>query len=271
MQARRSRSSSPILPARTPSQVKQTTAAYREVLDRLSEALTSAAPGGSVRIAFASSRAVGMREEFPRPLAIGYLGFDVLVSKDGTLGPPVATRDVLDPTLHLRPVAPSVQTEVVVTFLATVKSNLENLGDDERARELAARLDTTAPAILAVPGRVPDTAYGWTPGTKTLHVRKPPDLKPPAAPKFEGVYAQWSRDRNYIRALRAALDTPVADLKISENDAAAKAAIKGDIESLRKQLYAYESMLAVFEYDLRHHPDIVKAVAHHNSRFVHMP
>ena len=140
-----------------------------------------------------------------------------------------------------------------------------------QAQELAARLDKVAPVILAVSGRVPETAYDWAADTKTLSATTPPDLMPPKSPKFDAVLAQWSRDRAYVRALRAALNTPVAKLKVLKNRGEATPATKDDLLAIKEKLHEYEAMLADFEYELRHHPDIVKAVAHHNGRFVDMP
>jgi hypothetical protein len=78
--------------------------AYQEILDKLSEPMTSAVPGGSLRIAWASGNMVNLKEKFPRLLAIGYLGFDVPILKDGSLGPLITTRDhIIDPKLDIHP------------------------------------------------------------------------------------------------------------------------------------------------------------------------
>lgn len=62
-----------------------------------SDALKAAgAPGGSLKITAASARSVSMAETFPRPLVIGYLGFDVAIGPGGSLGAPVPTFAVLD-------------------------------------------------------------------------------------------------------------------------------------------------------------------------------
>jgi len=43
-------------------------------------------PGGSIRIAAASSRSVSLNETFPRPLVIGYIAFDRPIGAGGVLG-----------------------------------------------------------------------------------------------------------------------------------------------------------------------------------------
>jgi hypothetical protein len=64
---------------------------YASMLSSLSQSVASATPGASVTIASASSRSVAMNETFPRPLVIGYLGFDLAILDDGRLGPPLPT------------------------------------------------------------------------------------------------------------------------------------------------------------------------------------
>ena len=49
-------------------------------------------PGGSLKLVAASSRSVSLDEAFPKPLVIGYLGFDLPVLADGRLGPSVPTQ-----------------------------------------------------------------------------------------------------------------------------------------------------------------------------------
>ncbi|HEX4824721.1 MAG TPA: hypothetical protein VFV19_10425 [Candidatus Polarisedimenticolaceae bacterium] len=65
----------------------------------------SLAPGGSIQVASASSRTISMDETFPRPLVIGYLGFDVTIERDGKLGRFVSTLDNLlnRPTIEENP------------------------------------------------------------------------------------------------------------------------------------------------------------------------
>src|SRR5439155_17482150 len=48
-------------------------------------------PGGSLKLVAASSRSVSLDEAFPKPLVIGYLGFDLPILADGRLGPSVPT------------------------------------------------------------------------------------------------------------------------------------------------------------------------------------
>ncbi|MGP1345826.1 MAG: hypothetical protein ACTS3F_04050 [Phycisphaerales bacterium] len=58
--------------------------------------LTRLAPGGSVRVAAASSRFIALKQEFDPPLVIGYLAFDLEILEGGALGPPIPTHARLD-------------------------------------------------------------------------------------------------------------------------------------------------------------------------------
>lgn len=53
-------------------------------------------PGGSLRVNAASSRFISMREAFPYPMVIGYLGFDCTILSGGVLGPPIPTHARLE-------------------------------------------------------------------------------------------------------------------------------------------------------------------------------
>ena len=60
--------------------------AYAGLLGALSG---SSEGGGAFRFLQASERSVSMSEDFGRPLVVGYLGFDVPVEADGSLGVPI--------------------------------------------------------------------------------------------------------------------------------------------------------------------------------------
>lgn len=66
---------------------KKASGAYSDLLKNLSDNL----PGGSIRIAQASRGFVTLVETFDEPKVIGYVGFDVIVNKDGSIGEPIPT------------------------------------------------------------------------------------------------------------------------------------------------------------------------------------
>jgi hypothetical protein len=48
-------------------------------------------PGGSLRLAAASTRSVSLDETFDPPVILGYLGFDCVINEGGVVGPPMPT------------------------------------------------------------------------------------------------------------------------------------------------------------------------------------
>ncbi|MGQ0612561.1 MAG: hypothetical protein ACT4PV_02260 [Planctomycetaceae bacterium] len=80
---------------------------YVAAVQAMDGVVAAAVPGGSIKIAAASSRSISLNETFPRPLVIGYLGFDVPIGPDGRLGPPVSTEALLSRTATALPYAPA--------------------------------------------------------------------------------------------------------------------------------------------------------------------
>ena len=81
-----------------PEKVKVSVEAYQAALNAISQPLNAggiSAPGGAVRLAYASQRSVTMTQVFDRPLVIGYLGFDAKVFEDGTLSAPIPSFSVI--------------------------------------------------------------------------------------------------------------------------------------------------------------------------------
>ncbi|MBI2069566.1 MAG: hypothetical protein HYT79_03110 [Elusimicrobia bacterium] len=68
---------------------------YETMRQKLNEGLEKTLPGGALKVLQGSHRSVTLSETFPRPLVVGYLGFDFSVQKDGSLGAPIATRSGL--------------------------------------------------------------------------------------------------------------------------------------------------------------------------------
>jgi len=65
---------------------------YGNFLNNLNASVAQAAmPGGTVKFSAASSHAVAMEEQFPRPLVIGYLAFDIPILANGELGGAAST------------------------------------------------------------------------------------------------------------------------------------------------------------------------------------
>lgn len=64
---------------------------YDDTLAALNKIVSDELPGGKVKFAAATSRSITLSETFPRPLIIGYVGFDLPILEGGRLGPPIST------------------------------------------------------------------------------------------------------------------------------------------------------------------------------------
>ncbi|MBI4378903.1 MAG: hypothetical protein HY578_07395 [Nitrospinae bacterium] len=63
--------------------------------DKTNQGLSVPAVGGTLKVTMASSRSISLVETFPRPLVIGYIGFDLPVLENGELGSPISTKSQL--------------------------------------------------------------------------------------------------------------------------------------------------------------------------------
>jgi hypothetical protein len=92
---------------------------YERVLKAFNEVVDKAIPGGTVKVAAASSRSISLVESFPRPLVIGYLGFDLPIEEDGAVGLPVPIRAHLGETtvLEASKFGPDPNSERIRTWL----------------------------------------------------------------------------------------------------------------------------------------------------------
>src|SRR5262249_56726716 len=88
-------------------------------------------------------------EASPRPLVIGYLGFDMAIGPGGVLGPPIPTHAVLE-----RGVSPALRGDLGVRLSSTaaMASDYQTLKTlsargDSGARGLVTELDALAPLV----------------------------------------------------------------------------------------------------------------------------
>jgi hypothetical protein len=91
-----------------------------DMLQKATSATDKFLPGGSLRLAAASSRTVTLQEQFDPPVILGYLGFDCSIEEDGTLGPPIPTHARLDRKSrlqHATPYGPDQNSETIRSWL----------------------------------------------------------------------------------------------------------------------------------------------------------
>jgi hypothetical protein len=110
--------------------------AYRTNLDTLNKMIDEAlkkvtvrgaevlVPGGSLKVIAASANSISLVETFPRPLVIGYLGFDMAILDQGVLGPPIPTHAVLEQRVRppARVISLAQDTESTILEYFAVKS-----------------------------------------------------------------------------------------------------------------------------------------------------
>ena len=100
---------------------------YVAAVEAMDGVVAAAVPGGSIKIAAASSRSISLNETFPRPLVIGYLGFDIPIRPNGRLGAPVATEALLARTAVALPFSPaSSKAEAIEEWLEETRNEEQN-------------------------------------------------------------------------------------------------------------------------------------------------
>ncbi len=123
-----------------------TVESYTNALAALSSSLATAlnAPGGTLKVAAASSRSVSLDETFPRPLVVGYLGFDFQILPNGKLSLPRPTLHRLNKKAATAPVG-----ELVYTYAANEDSALlrDWLADDAHRKTATDWLARNYPGV----------------------------------------------------------------------------------------------------------------------------
>jgi len=129
---------------------------FLEAISALNRVAEDQLPGADVKVATASSRSVTLNETFPRPMVIGYVGFDLPILTGGRLGPPISTLSQLDgrPTL---PVSNSAITYRLAA-LSHMSEALANIHGSEadRIREALDSMD------IELPETYPFGLYEWS-------------------------------------------------------------------------------------------------------------
>jgi hypothetical protein len=118
-----------VVPGVGPDAEKNTMETYTKNVDKLNGMLEEALkkikingvdqfmPGGTVKVAAASSNAISLEETFPRPVVIGYLGFDMQIGPGGGLGPPIPTHAVLSKEIKYSPLVGTYDDDSTVSCI----------------------------------------------------------------------------------------------------------------------------------------------------------
>lgn len=220
--------------------------AYQKILEELSKPMAGAVPGGGLRIAWASGNMVMLKEKFPRLLVIGYLGFDLPILGDGSLGPLIATRDHIDPEVALRPV-PRPETRSVAW--ATVMNLYRMLiadGASAEQLELANSMDSIFDQYV-LPEDV--TFYKLS----LDHQTKKTVISPRGN---RGGYDNTKlRDFERLNALYGIMETSIKALKKTILDESAE-----QPQQYRDELNRQQKLLRTLEQTVRQSPAVRKAL-----------
>jgi hypothetical protein len=123
-------------------------ASYSAMMKAFNEKVTESLPGGTVKVAAASSRSITLVETFDRPLVIGYLAFDYPINQDGRLG-------VAEPTQ-----ARLEQVPIVPTTRWGPDANTQRLEGWLRIEDHRSQLSAWLVEQGYDPGMIPNYTYG---------------------------------------------------------------------------------------------------------------
>jgi len=131
---------------------------YNNAITSINKLLQDQLPGVKAKIATASSRSVTLKQDFERPLVIGYVGFDMPILKGGRLGAPISTLAQLTETSTLPPGqigGAYVYRLAALSHIDTALRKIVNSGN-ENARDILTNLNKLSSLL---PDHYPFTAY----------------------------------------------------------------------------------------------------------------
>jgi hypothetical protein len=130
---------------------QSTDANYRNAMSQINTLAKEVVPGGALKFASASSRAVTMTEDFPHPLVIGYIGFDLPIEAGGRTGAPISTlaqltnRKTIPATAGRDSIYRLAALNLLYRELRAVESDpASTRAEHTRASEIQAKLDGLA-------------------------------------------------------------------------------------------------------------------------------
>jgi hypothetical protein len=131
---------------------------YSNAITAINNLLKEQIPGAKAKIATASSRSVTFKQDFNRPLVIGYIGFDMPILKGGRLGAPISTLSQLTDTMSLSSAEMGDANLYRLASLAHINRALQELVDAKikDAEDVSINLNKLS---ILLPDKYPFTAY----------------------------------------------------------------------------------------------------------------
>jgi len=230
-----------------------TLTAYKTNISALNDLIAAARtqaegvlPGGTLKVASASSGSISLIETFPRPLVIGYVGFDSVIGYDGLPGPPFSSYAVLEGTGRPE-TAPESTSELfsnaALSFVYAALNRLKQEGD-RKAEGLVAGLDNAA--NLLPPG-YPCTIWGLGGASGPLIIRhKVGDQLGKAERSFAQITELRGKLIDSIDAIRYAQQNPSVTIEGSYEKARLVDELNANVSSLtaiNASLKKYSTMI----------------------------
>lgn len=131
---------------------------YSNAITAMNNLLKEQIPGVKAKIATASSRSVTFKQDFDRPLVIGYIGFDMPILKGGRLGAPISTLSQLTDTITLPPAEMGDANLYRLASLSHMNKALQELKKNgiKDAEDISNNLDKLSSLL---PDKYPFTGY----------------------------------------------------------------------------------------------------------------
>ncbi|MBN1806307.1 MAG: hypothetical protein JW837_13750 [Sedimentisphaerales bacterium] len=220
--------------------------AYQEILDELSKPMEGAVPGGGLRIAWASGNSVMLKEKFPRLLAIGYLGFDVPILEDGSLGPIIATRDHIDPNTDFRPMLRPETRSIAPITIMNLYRTLSKTDSSTKEKELAKSMDSLIDLFI-LPEDVTFYKLSLDPQSRKIDIAPRGNRGAYDNTKLEGferLNALYGTMETSIKAIKKTIQNKSGDQR----------------QRFQEELNRQEKLLKILEQTINQNPAVRKAL-----------
>jgi hypothetical protein len=235
--------------------------------------------GGSLNLAWATFRSVGIDERFDRPLVIGYLAFDFPVLEEGQLGIPVATLHQLSgsPVPKKLTPLPSTSSLILTGLLSHIEDGLRRIATDSSDSDRAYIANTHIRRLNEAAARILRPGTFYLPCTYQFDIRKPLLTEEcgnayEVTPNLDDLIALLAEYKNSTWALNEGIKRIKVgqQLSIKYHDRTTPLVEKPnetDLKKLTQKYDEYKSKWNELDSRVRSAPEIYEAVEYYKSLF----